>query len=184
MAFQFTRLSIPDVILIQPSVHQDERGFFLESYKHSVFTANGIPDFFVQENRSLSAKGVLRGLHYQRSPKAQGKLVCAIQGTIFDVAVDLRQRSPTYGQWVGVTLDAEKKQALFVPVGFAHGFCVISEIAEVHYKVTAEYSPDDEAGLLWNDSDLGIAWPITNPILSKRDIAWPRLKEVDASSLF
>jgi dTDP-4-dehydrorhamnose 3,5-epimerase len=184
MSFQFTRLSIPDVVLIQPSVYQDERGFFLESYKHSAFSANGISDFFVQENRSLSARGVLRGLHYQRSPKAQGKLVQAIQGTIFDVVVDLRHASPAYGQWVGVTLDAGKKEALFVPVGFAHGFCVISETAEVHYKVTGEYSPHDEAGILWNDPDLGIAWPLTDPVLSKRDTAWPRLKEVDASGLF
>jgi dTDP-4-dehydrorhamnose 3,5-epimerase len=184
MPFNITRLSIPDLILITPSVYEDQRGVFWESYKQSEFVALGLKEIFVQENFSKSKKNVLRGLHYQRSPKAQGKLVQVVEGEIFDVAVDLRKNSPTFGRWEGVTLSAQKQQQFFVPVGFAHGFCVLSPTAEVTYKVTEEYSPADDAGIIWNDPDLAISWPINDPILSKKDAALPRLKEVDRSGLF
>lgn len=184
MPFKFERLSIPDVILIEPAVHQDERGFFLESYKFSEFVALGITDRFVQDNHSKSAHAVLRGLHYQKNPKAQGKLVQVIEGRIFDVAVDVRKGSPNYGRWVGVTVSAEDKKMLYIPVGFAHGFCVLSEAAEVVYKVTEEYSPQHDAGIIWNDPDIAVAWPIPHPIVSKKDEAHPRLKEADTGFVF
>jgi len=184
MSFQFKRLSIPDVVLIDAVLHQDGRGCFWEGYKRSEFAAFGINSFFVQENRSVSSQSVLRGLHYQKNPKAQGKLVQVLEGTIFDVAVDIRFESPTYRQWVGVTLSAEERRQIFVPVGFAHGFCVISETAQVTYKVTEEYSPQDDAGILWNDPDLSIPWPIHDPILSKKDAALPRLNNIKRSDLF
>ena len=177
MPFQFRRLEIPEVILIEPRVFQDERGFFKETYKYSEFAAFGITERFVQDNHSRSVKGVLRGLHYQNPPKAQGKLVRVIVGGIFDVAVDIRVGSPTYGKWVGVKLSAENKRMLYIPPGFAHGFCVLSDVAEVVYKVTEEYAPECEAGIIWNDPEIGIAWPIERPILSPKDAAWPPLRE-------
>ena len=156
MPFNFTRLAIPDVILIEPRTFPDERGFFMESYKYSEFSAFGIKERFVQDNHSRSVKGVLRGLHYQKHPKAQGKLVRVVVGEIFDVAVDIRHGSPTYGQWVGEKLSAENKRMLYIPPGFAHGFCVLSEGAEVLYKTTEEYSPEHDAGIIWNDPKLSI----------------------------
>lgn len=184
MPFKFERLLIPDVVLIEPVVHKDERGFFLESYKFSEFAAFGIRERFVQDNHSKSAHGVLRGLHYQRNPKAQGKLITVIHGKIFDVAVDIRKGSPTYGRWVGITLSAEDKRMLYIPGGFAHGFCVISEMAEVAYKVTEEYTPEHDAGIIWNDPDIAISWQIQHPILSKKDATLPRLKEIDTGFVF
>ena len=149
----------------------------MESYKYSEFFAFGIKERFVQDNHSRSKKGVLRGLHYQRHPKAQGKLVRVVVGEIFDVAVDLRLNSPTYGKWVGERLSAENKRMLYIPPGFAHGFCVLSEEAEVLYKTTEEYSPDHDAGIIWNDPEIGIDWPIERPILSPKDAALPMLRE-------
>jgi dTDP-4-dehydrorhamnose 3,5-epimerase len=179
MPFVFTRLEIPEVILIEPLVFRDQRGFFLETYKRSEFAAAGITKIFVQGNHSKSSRGILRGLHYQKHPKAQGKLVKAVSGEIYDVVVDLRRGAPTYGKWLAVTLSAQEQKMLYVPVGFAHGFCVTSEEADVLYWATEEYAPDCEAGVVWNDPDLAIAWPILDPQLSARDRGWPPLKQAD-----
>jgi dTDP-4-dehydrorhamnose 3,5-epimerase len=184
MPFKFERLSIPDLILITPTVYQDERGYFMESYKRSEFAAAGIPERFVQDNHSKSGHAVLRGLHYQKIPKAQGKLMQVTEGEIFDVAVDIRKGSPTYGKWVGAKLSANKAQMLYVPVGFAHGFCVLSETARLTYKVTDEYSPEHEAGIVWDDPDIAIAWPVQHPIVSRRDAEYPRLKGLDTGFAF
>lgn len=175
MPFRFTELELAGVVLVEPRVFADERGFFMETYKHRDYAAAGLPETFVQENHSRSGHGSLRGLHYQRTPAAQGKLVRAIVGEIYDVAVDIRPDSPTFGRWVGVTLSAENRRMLFIPPWCAHGFCVVSESAEVVYKTTAEYAPDLEGGLMWNDPAVAIAWPIANPILSERDRRWPGL---------
>ncbi|NPV29967.1 MAG: dTDP-4-dehydrorhamnose 3,5-epimerase [Firmicutes bacterium] len=179
MPFSFQRLEIPEVVLIEPKVFQDGRGFFMETYKFSDFTAFGITERFVQDNHSRSLRGVLRGLHYQNPPNAQGKLVRVVAGEIFDVAVDIRRGSPTYGKWVGERLSAENKRMLYIPPGFAHGFCVLSQEAEVVYKVTEEYAPEHEAGIIWNDPDIGIRWPVAEPIISEKDAAFPRLKEAE-----
>ncbi len=179
MPFSFRNLQIPEVILVEPKVFEDERGFFMETYKTPDFVASGINGNFVQENHSRSSKGVLRGLHYQTPPFAQGKLVRAVRGKIFDVAVDIRKGSPTYSKWVSVILSEENKNMLYVPGGFAHGFCVLSEVAEVIYKTTNVYSLQCEAGVIWNDEDLNIKWPIKEPILSEKDRKWPTLREVD-----
>jgi dTDP-4-dehydrorhamnose 3,5-epimerase len=182
MPFNFKRLEIPDVILIEPRIFPDERGFFMESYKYSDFAAFGIKEQFVQDNQSRSTRGVLRGLHYQKAPKAQGKLVRVVVGEIFDVGVDIRQGSPTYGKWVGEQLSAENKRMLYIPPGFAHGFCVLSELADVTYKVTEEFSPEHDEGIIWNDPDIGVDWPIENPIVSTKDAALPTLRGADISS--
>ncbi len=166
--------------MIVPKRFEDERGFFLEAYKASEFEAQGIRDHFVQDNHSHSTRGVLRGLHYQRPPKAQAKLVRTLRGEIFDVVVDIRQGSPTYGQWVGATLSATDGRMLYVPSGFAHGFCVLSDVADVVYKVTAEYAPETEGGLMWNDPDIGIRWPIDTPNLSEKDTHYPLLRHSEA----
>lgn len=173
MPFDFKRLAIPEVLLIEPRVRTDSRGFFVETYKRSEFAAAGISEIFVQENHSSSLHGVLRGLHYQRPPHAQSKLVRVISGKIFDVAVDLRPRSATAGKWVGIDLSAEDKKMMYVPDWCAHGFCVLSEYAEVAYHTSKEYSPDHESGIMWNDPSLGIKWPIRNPVVSDRDTRWP-----------
>lgn len=178
MAFLYRTLEIPDVLLVEPQIFRDERGYFMESYKGSDFVAHGIRDHFVQDNHSHSKRGVLRGLHYQEPPYAQSKLVHVIQGTVFDVAVDIRKGSPSYGQWVGTTLSDANQHMLYVPRGFAHGFCVLSESAEVMYKVDQEYSPQHEAGIVWNDPELAIRWPIQDPILSVRDATYPHLRNI------
>jgi dTDP-4-dehydrorhamnose 3,5-epimerase len=168
---EFVPTSLPDVFLIKPRVYQDERGFFLETYQTEQFRAAGISLPFVQDNHSGSRQGVLRGLHYQLK-QAQGKLVRVITGEIFDVVVDIRRSSPTFGEWVGKYLSAENKLQMWVPPGFAHGFYVLSAWAEVVYKVTAYYVPEWECSLLWNDSEIGIHWPLVNgqlPILSPKD---------------
>lgn len=162
------------VLLVTPQVFGDERGFFMETYNREKASQLGLPTEFVQDNHSKSAKGVLRGLHYQR-PQWQGKLVRVVQGEIFDVAVDIRQGSATYGQWVGATLNDENKQQLYVPEGFAHGFVVTSDTAEVIYKCTSLYAPDQEGSILWNDPDIGINWPIDEPLLSAKDSVAQRL---------
>ena len=180
MAFKFKKLSIPDVILVEPKVFDDERGFFLEGYKKSEFFANGIDVEFNQDNHSKSTKGVLRGLHYQLPPKAQAKLVRCIQGEIFDVAVDIRKNSPTFGKWVGEKLSAENKKMLFIPEGFAHGFVVLSETAELLYKASNEYSKEHDRGVLWNDKEISVEWGIDfEPILSEKDKHQPLLKDIE-----
>jgi dTDP-4-dehydrorhamnose 3,5-epimerase len=175
MALEFTRLAIPEVLLIAPRVRTDSRGFFMETYRRSEFVAAGIDDTFVQVNHSGSEHRVLRGLHFQREPQAQGKLVRVVSGTIFDVAVDLRPGSATRGKWVGVNLSAEDRTLIYIPKWCAHGFCVLSERAEIVYHASTEYSPEHEAGIMWNDPALGITWPVDDPIVSDRDRQWPLL---------
>lgn len=179
MPFTFTKTSIPEVILIEGKAFPDDRGFFMESFKESEFAKNGITTKFIQDNYSHSSKGALRGLHYQKDPKAQAKLVMAIKGEIFDVAVDIRKNSPTFGKWVGEILSEKNHKLLYVPQGFAHGFLVLSEEADVTYKVNNEYSPENDRGILWNDPDLGINWPNNNPLLSEKDSKQPLLKDAD-----
>jgi dTDP-4-dehydrorhamnose 3,5-epimerase len=167
---EFIGTSLSDVFLIKPDVHADHRGFFLESYTLSKFVANGIDTMFVQDNHSLSAqKGVLRGLHFQTPPCAQSKLIRVTRGAIYDVVVDVRKSSLTYGKWIGVELTEENHQMLFVPAGFAHGFCTLAENTEVQYKVDHLYAPANDSGIRWNDPDIGIEWPVSDPILSKKD---------------
>ena len=175
-----TPLAIPDVLLLEPKVFGDERGFFYESYNQQAFLqATGLNVSFVQDNHSRSARNVLRGLHYQLPPKAQGKLVRAVIGEVFDVSVDLREDSPTFGQWVGEKLSAENKRMMWIPPGFAHGFLVLSEYAEFLYKTTDYYAPELERGVLWNDPDLAIEWPISGePVLSAKDAQSPLLRQI------
>ena len=176
---KLTATSHPEVLVLEPKIHGDHRGFFLETFRSSVFAEAGLPDRFVQDNHSKSSAGILRGLHYQiRQP--QGKLVRCINGVVFDVAVDIRRSSPHFGQWVGVELSADNKLALWVPPGFAHGFLVLSESAEITYKCTTYYAPEHDRSLLWNDPDLAIAWPDTAPVvLSEKDKLAPPLKLAD-----
>lgn len=159
---------LPGVVLIEPKVFGDERGFFLESFNAQRYAEAGIGGNFVQDNHSRSAKGVLRGLHFQKQ-FPQGKLVYLTSGAVFDVAVDIRKDSPTFGQWVGVTLTAESHQQFYVPPGFAHGFCVLSDVADFHYKCTDYYHPEDEGSVRWDDPDVGIKWGIDQPVLSPKD---------------
>ncbi len=173
MPFIFKQLNIPDVVLIIPVVFNDDRGFFFESFKESVFSKNGLNIKFVQENHSLSKKSVIRGLHYQIEPMSQGKLVRVISGRVFDVAVDLRRNSPTYLKYVSSELSADNKQMLWIPEGFAHGFCSLEDNSELVYKTTNEYSPEHERGIKWNDPTINIKWPINNPIISKKDKELP-----------
>lgn len=179
MPFRFTRLEIPEVILIEPRAFDDDRGFFMETYKESEFAANGIPDRFVQDNYSRSSRGVLRGLHYQKAPAAQGKLVGVVRGRVFDVAVDLRRGSPTYGKWVGAFLSDKDHRLLYIPEGFAHGFQVASQRADVLYKVTHEYAQAHDRGIAWDDPEIGILWPTRPPVLSAKDASHPRLAKAD-----
>lgn len=178
MPFDFKALAIPEVLLITPRVQTDSRGFFMETYKRSDFAAAGVSDTFVQENHSSSLRSVLRGLHFQRAPRAQSKLVRVLSGTIFDVAVDLRPDSATRGRWVGVALSADDRTMIYIPAWCAHGFCVLSERADVVYHASAEYSPEHEAGIMWNDPALGITWPVAEPIVSDLDTRWPQLAGV------
>jgi dTDP-4-dehydrorhamnose 3,5-epimerase len=173
----FESTALAGVIIIVPKLFGDARGFLMETFKRSEFEAAGLPVTLVQENHSLSSAGTLRGLHYQRDPKAQGKLVRVIRGEIFDVAVDIRSGSLTYGQWVGVALSDSNRKSIYIPPGFAHGFCVVSPEAEVIYKTTEEYAPDHEHGIRWDDPALGITWPVTSPNLSERDKHWPPFKK-------
>ena len=170
------------LLLITPDVFGDERGFFQETWNLRRYTEAGLDRHFVQDNLSLSRKGILRGLHFQ-NPGPQGKLVYVLQGEVFDVAVDVRADSPTFGQWYGVTLSAENHRQLFVPEGFAHGFCVTSETALFAYKCTDFYNPKAEFSLLWNDPDIGIEWPITNPELSEKDRNGHPLSDFSRTSL-
>jgi dTDP-4-dehydrorhamnose 3,5-epimerase len=184
MPFRFTPTQIPEVLIVEPRVFPDERGFFMETYKRSEFAAQGIAESFVQMNHSKSSKGILRGLHYQKRPKAQGKLVHVLGGEIFDIAVDIRRGAPTFGRSVAVSLSAANKKMLYVPAGFAHGFCVVSDEAEIAYMTTEEYAPECEAGIRWDDPKLAIAWPIAAPRLSDRDQRWPGLEGADNNFLY
>ena len=175
MPLVFTPAALAGVMIIEPKVFADDRGYLMETYKTSEFIAAGIDADFVQENHSRSQQGTLRGLHFQRPPKAQGKLIRVIDGSVFDVVADIRRDSPTFGKWVGVTLSAENRRLLFVPAGYAHGFCVTSAEAQVVYKMTAEYAPELEDGVRWDDPLLAITWPVTSPQLSVRDMRWPGL---------
>ena len=174
---------LPGIIVIEPEVHSDPRGHFLEMYHEKRYHEMGMTTAFVQDNLSHSIKGVLRGLHYQLN-HPQGKLVSVIKGTIFDVAVDIRFRSPTFGQWMGIELSAENQKQLYIPPDFAHGFYVLSEEAIFHYKCTDYYYPQDEYGILWNDKEMNIQWPnIKNPLLSSKDQQFPLLNTIPPNNL-
>lgn len=184
MSFEFEKLEIDGVILVKPKVLGDSRGFFMESYKKSEFFKNGIDVEFVQDNHSKSAFKVLRGLHYQAKPKAQAKLVRCTKGKIYDVVVDLRKNSKTFSKWLKVELSEDNKHMLFIPEGFAHGFVVLSDEAELIYKANDEFSPELDRGILYNDSELGIDWGIDfDPILSEKDKKQPKLSEINNEEL-
>lgn len=178
MPFTFHQTDLPGLVVIEPKVFADDRGFFMETYKRSEFEAAGLATAFVQENHSRSLAGTLRGLHAQREPRAQGKLVRVIRGEVFDVAVDIRPGSATFGRWVSVVLSAGNRRSVYVPAGCVHGFCVVSAEAEVLYKTTDEYVPELEYGVRWDDPALAIPWPVSAPILSERDRRWPTLAEL------
>lgn len=175
------KTDIPDILIIEPKVHGDDRGFFLESFNQKVWQEKtGFVPIFVQDNHSRSARGVLRGLHYQLPPATQGKLVRCTFGAVYDVAVDIRRSSPRYGQWVGATLTAENKLQMWIPEGFAHGFLVLSEAAEFQYHVTDYYTPEQERVIRWDDPDLKISWPVAaGPVLSARDAGAPWLRDAE-----
>ncbi len=184
MSFEFIKQKIEDVILIKPKVFGDNRGFFMESYKKSDFKNNGITDDFNQDNHSKSTAKVLRGLHYQANPYAQAKLVRCSKGRIYDVAVDIRPNSKTFGQYVKVELSEENKQMLYIPSGFAHGFVVLSDEAELLYKASGEYAPQADRGILWNDKDINIDWEIDfEPILSEKDKNQPNFSQINKEEL-
>ncbi len=172
-----SQTELEGVLLIEPTVHIDSRGRFFESYEKEKYSALGIRDDFVQDNQSLSNKNVLRGLHYRVDPE-QAKLVRVVKGEVFDVVVDIRKGSPTFGKWQGFILSDTNCLQLYVPVGFAHGFCVLSDNAEFLYKVSQYYSAEKEKGIIWNDPDIGIDWPVSDPILSDKDKQNPRLKSL------
>ena len=171
--------SISDALIIEPDVFDDERGFFMETYHKKKYGEAGVNRIFVQDNFSFSLKNTLRGLHFQAT-RPQAKLVQAIRGEVFDVAVDIRPKSPTFGKWTGVLLSEKNRLQFFVPEGFAHGFCVLSESACFAYKCSDFYAPDDEKGIIWSDPDIGIKWPIENPVISEKDKTFPTLSELMA----
>lgn len=174
---RFIETELKGVILVEPDVFQDRRGYFLETYHGKKYAEAGISGPFVQDNFSRSVRGTLRGLHYQLQ-QAQGKLVMVVEGTVFDVGVDIRKGSPTFGKWFGIELSAENKRQLYIPPGFAHGFCVISDVASVLYKCTNLYEPEDERGIIWNDRTIGIRWPVQQPLLSPKDEAYKTLADM------
>lgn len=173
---------IPGVLIVEPPVFGDTRGFFMETWRQERYEQLGIKEKFVQDNLSFSSKGILRGLHYQH-PHEQGKLVTVVQGEVFDVAVDIRHGSPAFGQWVGVTLSGDNHRQLWIPPGLAHGFCVLSDTAYFMYKCTDVYTPAAEGGIIWNDPDIGIDWPVQGPVLSAKDQVYPRLRDIPADRL-
>ena len=179
---RFLPQELPEVILVEPVVHRDARGFFLETFHAAKFRAAGLPTLFVQDNHSASVRGTLRGLHLQLR-KPQGKLVRVIEGEIWDVAVDARPDSPTFGRWTAATLSAENHRLLYIPPGFAHGFCVLSDRAQVHYKCTELYDPADEVGVAYDDPALNIQWPVSEPLLSDRDRRHGTLHDLTQRSL-
>ena len=172
-----TRLQGP--VLLAPAVHGDARGFFHESYRVDAWSAEGVDATFVQDNHSRSGRGVVRGMHVTLGP-GQAKLVRCARGRIWDVVVDVRPSSPTYGEWEGFELDDESMHQVYIPIGFAHGFCVVSEIADVAYKISSPYDPATERGIRWNDPRIGVEWPVSEPLLSERDVAAPTLDEIAA----
>ncbi|WP_338865418.1 dTDP-4-dehydrorhamnose 3,5-epimerase [Myxococcus stipitatus] len=171
-----TPLEIPELLLVEPKVFGDDRGFFMEMFHAKRYADAGIPGPFVQDNYSRSSRGTLRGLHFQE-PQGQGKLVQVLAGRVYDVAVDVRRGSRTFGQWAAVELSAENRRQLWIPPGFAHGFCVTSESADFHYKCTTLYAPETERCIAWNDPDLAIPWPVSEPLMSPKDLRAPRLKD-------
>lgn len=179
MPFTFKKLEIQEVILIEPKVFPDTRGYFAEIYKQADFSKLGISKPIAQINYSQSTKNVLRGLHFQKNPMAQGKLMQVISGEVFDVAVDIRQGSPTYGKWVGEVLSKDNLKILYIPEGFAHGFCVLSDTAIITYYCTNVYSPENERGFRWDDQAVKIKWPVSGPSISERDSKLPLLKSCD-----
>lgn len=178
MSFTFERLAIPEIILIEGTRHSDSRGTFEETFRDAAFREGGLHESFVQDNHAWSRSGALRGLHFQAPPHAQGKLVRCLRGEIFDVAVDLRVGASSFGRWVGERLTGDDTRMLWVPPGFAHGYVVVGGEAEVAYKVTAEYAPESEGGLRWDDPAVGIAWPVSSPQVSPVDAALPLLAEL------
>ena len=182
MALKFSEKSLPGVLLIEPMVFEDDRGYFMETYHTGKYSEAGLDQAFVQDNHSQSRQFTLRGLHYQLK-HPQGKLVYVITGEILDIAVDIRSGSPTFGRWTGTLLSDKNKRQLFIPGGFAHGFCVLSEIADVIYKCTDVYTPGDEYGILWSDPAIDIVWPIENPGLSEKDAKSPLLNDVPEEHL-
>jgi len=182
--FTFTRLAIPEVILVESGSFPDHRGWFAETYRRSIYSENGIQRAFVQENCSRSGRGVLRGLHYQKHPAAQAKLVSVVRGEIFDVAVDIRKGSPFYGKWVAALLSEQNHRLLFIPEGFAHGFVALSDQADTIYKVTAEYCAENESGIVWSDPAINIDWPIKDPLLSAKDAQLPTLENADNNFVY
>ncbi len=181
-ALRLVSTEIPDVTIIEPNLFGDARGYFVETWNQARYREAGLPATFVQDNLSRSTRGVLRGLHFQ-NPKSQGKLVTVLEGEVYDVAVDIRLGSPTFGRWVGVTLSGETKRQIYIPPGFAHGFCVTSDSALFSYKCTQLYAPEAERGIIWNDPSLAILWPIERPSLSAKDENYPRLADLDRSAL-
>jgi dTDP-4-dehydrorhamnose 3,5-epimerase len=179
---QVIETGIPGLVVVEPAVHGDQRGFFMETWHASRYASHGLPNFFVQSNVSRSGAGVLRGLHYQH-PKPQGKLVSVLEGRIFDVGVDIRPDSPTFRQWAGVELSSDNHRQLYIPEGFAHGFCVLGDSALISYLCTAEYDAECDSGIAWDDPDIGIEWPLTDVQLSGKDRAAPRLADVDPARL-
>lgn len=171
------KTKLDGLVLVEPTVHGDERGFFVETYRESAWSAAGVDVSFVQDNQSRSRRGTLRGMHFQTSP-GQAKLVRCARGAIVDVAVDLRRESPTYGQWEAHVLDDQEHRQLFVPVGFGHGFAVLSDVADVAYQVSSLYDPATEAGIAWDDPEVGVDWQVNDPLLSERDKNAPRLAEI------
>ena len=177
MPFSFEHPPIDGLVVIHPQHFEDDRGWFMESYRYSAFSQAGIPETFVQDNYSRSGGGVLRGLHFQLRPHAQGKLVWVVRGRVWDVAVDLRSESPSYRRWYGMELSEENQVLFYIPPGFAHGFCALTNDTRFHYKCTAEYDQASERGIRFDDPDLGIEWPIAEPLLSQRDAILPTLAE-------
>jgi len=179
MTFNFKKLTISDVVLIEPKSFNDDRGYFFENYNELNFNDYGIKTKFIQDNFSFSKKNVLRGLHFQKNPKAQAKLVSVLKGKIYDVAVDLRKNSSTYMKWISEILSEKNHKSLYIPEGFAHGFCVLSDTAYVMYKVNSNYYPEFDSGIIWNDNELNISWPTSEPILSIKDRNLLSLKDQD-----
>ncbi len=177
MPFTFDSISLPGLVIVKTKPFIDDRGFFIETYKESDFYANGIPHAFVQDNHSKSAKGVLRGLHYQLPPKAQGKLIRVVRGIIWDVALDIRRKHPNFKKWYGVELSDENNLMLYIPPGFAHGFITLSDEAHITYKCTEEYDKTLERGIRWNDPDICIDWPLKKPLISEKDSNLPLIKD-------
>jgi dTDP-4-dehydrorhamnose 3,5-epimerase len=184
MEFRFERLKIPGVVMVESEMAADDRGFFAEIYKYPAFSEAGIKARFVQDNYCRTVKkGVIRGLHYQINPSAQGKLIRVISGEIYDVAVDIRKNSRYFGRWAAMILSADNNRMIYVPEGFAHGYCTLKDNTEILYKCTSVYSRENERGIIWNDPAVGIKWPVADPVVSARDSKLPPLKEADNNFL-